>query len=209
MYTLCGDMYPRSHSLILRLLGGGHLVRLPLIIFVLSILSLFLAYPLSADMIVELDLDGQLGNGPDTIAVSPGDSIAVDVWIKGDQFGGFFWSFGCYLIDSGVLDLIDAEVFPLTWTPLPITETGDTVFVSAWDPWLSGVPGPTLQAASVTYEVAAESGFGILKTDLSRSFYMIYGFTATFDDYVGAHVTIQGTTGIEESSWGDIKQLFR
>ncbi len=182
-------------------------MRLPLIILLLA--STILLHPLLADMIVELDLDGQIGNGPDSLYASLGDSLIVDVWIQGDGFGNGFWFFGCVILDNGALDLVEGDILlSLPWTPLPITETGDTVLVSAFAQ-VPGLPGPLLHAATLIYEVAAESGFGNLDVDLTNSFYMIWNFTARFDNYVGAHITIQGPTGIEESSWGEVKNLFR
>lgn len=178
--------------------------------FYILLASTILVCPLSADMIVELDVDGQFGNGPDTLIVSQGDSLIVDVWIEGDGFGQSFGSFGVYIVDNGALTLTGGEIIPPSWSPLvPISETGDTVIVAAYDPFLVGLPGPSEHAASLVYEVAAESGIGSLEVDLTRSLYAVDFSFASFDGSVGAHVEIQGTSAAGESSWGNVKQLFR
>ncbi|MFH1279185.1 MAG: hypothetical protein ABIK65_12495 [Candidatus Eisenbacteria bacterium] len=52
-------------------------------------LLLSLNSPALAEQIVELDLDGVPGNGPDTAYVSGGSAVPVDVWFRGgDTFIG-------------------------------------------------------------------------------------------------------------------------
>ena len=154
-------------------------------------------------------MDGQFGNGPDSLIVSHGDSLIVDVWIEGDGFGPDFIGFGVFIVDNGTLDLVTGEVYPSSWTPLPITEDGDTVYTGAFDMSLSGIWVSPFHAASLVYEVAAESGFGSLEVDLINSIWHDNFAIVTFDGSVGAHLEIQGTSATGESSWGDVKQLFR
>jgi len=179
--------------------------------------SLFLIFPLlawrtaGADMLVELDVDSQVGNGPDTIVVTPEDSVVTDVWIVGDDWGpSVFWYFGIYVVDNGALDFLGGEILlPPPWQSDPIAESGDTVFVWAYDLTLQGDPGPALKVARLLYRTANEEGIGTLGVDLAESFYMLYFATWRFTSYVGAQVVIEGTTGTDRTTWGAIKTLFR
>ena len=62
--------------------------------------------PTAADRIAELDLDGVIGNGPDTIDVAPGALFEVEAWISE---GCGLNSIVLVFCDDGYLEFVDAE----------------------------------------------------------------------------------------------------
>jgi hypothetical protein len=175
---------------------------------VLLICAVVLILPgaLRADMIVELDLNGSLGDGPDSASVAAGDSVQVDVWIIGDDF--VMDIFGIYVVDNGLLDMMGAEIaLPGTWVSL-ILESGDTVMVGAANQSNEPPSGPSLQVMSVLYR-AEGVGTAALVVDLERSCYGYFEADERFTGYVGAVVEIVPPTSTGSRSWGSIKTMFR
>jgi hypothetical protein len=175
---------------------------------VLLICAVVLVLPgaLRADMVVELDLNGSLGDGTDSAAVALGDSLRVDVWIVGDDF--VMDIFGIYVVDNGLLDMLEAEIaLPGTWLGL-VFESGDTVMVGAANQSNEPPSGPSLHVMRVLYR-AEGVGTAALVVDLERSCYGYFEADERFTGYVGAVIDIAPPTSTEDRSWGSIKSLFR
>jgi len=181
--------------------------------FGVLILVLFLSgAALAQDLAVELDLDGTTGNGPDTVLVDPGDSVQVDVWVVYDNEPGYenWLYFYIYLTDNGLLDLLGADmVIPPPWETAYVTENGDTVLVSAWDPAFPFGADPPLRVFSVHFGALQGSGVALLDVDLERSLWSYWETPERFVRYVGSVVVIGEPTSAKQSSWGAVKGLFR
>jgi hypothetical protein len=176
---------------------------------VLLICAVVLVLPgaLRADMVVELDLNGFLGDGPDSVAVALGDSLQVDVWIVGDDFP--IDHFAICMTDDDLLDVLGAEiVLPWPWVPWHVYENGDTIVVAAHILNHPCEPGPTLHGARVSYRAAGE-GNAPIEVDLKRSRYQCFDPSYSFTGYIGAVVEIVPPTSTGSRSWGSIKSLFR
>jgi hypothetical protein len=180
--------------------------------YALPFLTLLTAVPALAqiDLAVELDLDGTIGNGPDTVYIDPGDSVLVDVWVV--EVGGpwyTWWNFfGIYIVDNGLLDSLKAEmVLPPNWDGISY-EHGDTLYVFAVDLAFLSDPSPPTRVYALAYGAFQGSGAAFLDVDLDRSFWGPFEFYP-FVGYVGAVVVIGEPTRAEQSSWGAVKRLFR
>jgi len=184
--------------------------------YVILLLVFFMAAPAMAqdrNLMVELDLDGVTGNGPDTILVAPKDSVVVDVWVvwEGEAQHAGWDGFQIFIVDNGHLDFVDAELLmPSHWVPGTISESGDTVWISAFDFIFSGSPDPPQQVFIVLYQASLESGIASLGVDLEWSNWSAtWGPLVAFTGYVGATVVIDEPTSTEQTSWGGVKRLFR
>ncbi|MBM3321750.1 MAG: hypothetical protein FJY73_13890 [Candidatus Eisenbacteria bacterium] len=177
---------------------------------ILGLLAFLVCGPISAEMLVVLDMDGELGNGPDSVFVEPQDSIAVAVWLVGDLLGADFYGFAVFVVDNGPLAFLGGEILtPAPWVS-DLSENGDTVSIVAMHPTLGGSPEGTFLVAILQYVAAAEETLGELGVDLARSGFAVdFGPTCFFDDFVGAKIMIGGNTATEQPTWGAIKTLFR
>jgi len=173
------------------------------------------ALPAAGEHVAELDLDGVIGNGPDTIDIEPGALFEVDAWITE---GCGLNSIGLvFCNEDGYLDFVDAEYNYLSsWTHNP----PDTMYVSgcvrmvATD-WTAGCVGffPPRRFATLTYLTADESAVSHLEIDGENSGW--FGpcfcdppYTGYFENTTGAVIRI-GSTETRTDSWGSIKTLFR
>ncbi|MFH1279850.1 MAG: hypothetical protein ABIK65_15895 [Candidatus Eisenbacteria bacterium] len=104
-------------------------MRLAAALFAL-VLSLLLAALAFAEFNVELDLNGNVGDGPDLIEVMVSDYITGDLWILGDEpIYGVDWGICNY---DGALEFQGVEyVLPLEWLSTPPVP-GECVLLSAW-----------------------------------------------------------------------------
>jgi len=162
---------------------------------------------------VALDLDGTVENGPDTLLVASGDTVNVDVWVRGS---GGEWDF-LYLVQialcnpDGTLEYVGwtlgADVAAClgleTWTN---QEEGCVTMRGNGSYSFCGIPAPFL-FAEVIYRVAGEGPVGELLVDLTRSGWWD-GTTGSFVDGIGGVVEIRPTSA-ENSSWTSVKALFR
>jgi hypothetical protein len=162
---------------------------------------------------VELDLDGTVENGPDTLLVATGDTVNVDVWVRGS---GGEWDY-IELVQVTLCNP-DGALEYLGWTL-----GGDVAWCLGTHPWSNqdeecvtmrgdgsfhfcGIPAPFL-FAEVMFRVAGEEGFGEVTVDLARSGWW-FGSEGYFVDGIGGVVEIRPTSA-ERSSWTSVKALFR
>jgi len=161
---------------------------------------------------LELDLDGVLGNGPDTAWVSQGECFDVDVWATGEGRG-------LYLVQATVCNVDEAldwcgwEVGPIAEECMLIdtltTVSGPCVTVLGNGGFLFCATSPPFLFATMTYMAAGDEVLASMTIDLGNSIWIDDAYTiGSFVDGISAFVQI-GTTAVVESSWGSIKNLFR
>jgi len=179
----------------------GRLVGLAFVL----LLPLSTAYGIPS---VELDLDGTVGNGPDTVSVNPGDPVSIDVWITG--IGEPLVFFNVHVCNPGGELAFQSGSYsvPAAWYTEPLVETASCVEMAAWDPdFITVMPIPRL-VGDLVYQVSqpgttADLTFGYAVFE-DQSF-----MGGTFQATIGATVLIGGPTPVESPSWSSIKQLFR
>jgi len=170
--------------------------------------------PALAEQIVELDLDGVMGNGPDTVEVEAGDLLSVDVWFRGEPALLAWWVTICH--PDGGLVLCDYEDYiPDSWTLTPLhapfpdcDAAGATNFnfdcLVMWQP---------TRVLTIVYQAGSAGGPTSLVVDELESGWLDPCVSdqldwATVDDVIGATVLV-GTTDTESPNWGSVKKLFR
>jgi len=177
-------------------------------IFVIALVAVLLvASGTAAEQIVELDLDGILGNGPDTVAVLVGDDVPVDIWFIGDN-GLLGWT-AVICNPDGALEFQEVVYHtPDYWVqeppsfPLP----GCVELYSSggieWEP-------QPLHGATITYHAAVDQAIGELVVNIEMSFYLdTYLNYGPPDGSVPAFIRI-GPTAADRPTWGSVKRLFR
>jgi hypothetical protein len=181
--------------------------------FVAAAAVLLMAGASFAGLSVEVDLDGQLGNGPDFITVAPSDYIQANIWIIGDA--PCCWVFGMFLCNYDHSLEFQGFVFndpgggwgsPPVQPPTPegcITLQGqnfDFDIPMCW-PWMIG---------TVTYHAAVEHSLDELFLGEGSGVLTVSFTTVSFDNNGTVVARIQiGDTGVEETNWGAVKNLFR
>ena len=174
-----------------------------------AVLGIFLLTVVAfAEQIVELDLDGVLGNGPDTIDVAVGAEVDVDVWLLG---GNPLFSFDLVLCNpGGTVEYQGTEYHaPPAWTVYPPEFSQiDCVRILGVD-WSYEPFGQPAHTATITYWTTTEDAFAVIEVDSENS-EVIYAdlSLAPIDSTVRAHIRI-GPTATECPTWGSIKKLFR
>ncbi len=161
------------------------------------------------DLSIELDGDNILGNGPDTLIVSPFSSVPIDVHVTG--LSVIVISANFTLSHSG----------PATWNPYShatgwttqpdqhyggndwLIQATDFAFQGLYPPFLHGTAHYTFDGpvGLVTVSIVEPTGW------LGSQFITNY-----FVNNIGLTFGIDSEdppTATEESSWGAVKQLFR
>lgn len=176
-----------------------------------TLFSTFATFATAQPYTIELDLDGILGNGPDTLSATVGDYIDVDVWIFGEGE-----------------DLIGADFSICNANGSLEFQSFVPVDVASWSNWMgntgpgcrkiqagtfSGVPVLTVPFLHgvVTYRCAVDATISSIAIDLdplASDWFTSSLARGPFDSFVGASVIV-GATAIEENDWGAIKTLFR
>ncbi len=159
---------------------------------------------------VEFDLDGVVGNGPDIIAVTVSDYIAVDVWITGDPHPLLFVAITMCNLDGSLEFQGFQYAFGLPWTAYPPDINGPCVLLRTVDFSFTNWKMTPVLFGTAMYHAAVDASLDDLAIDADNSaWFSLYGITGIFTDNVGASVQIGGVTSTEESSWGGVKSLFR
>ncbi len=156
----------------------------------------------------ELDLDGVVGNGPDTIQVAVGEIISVDVWVLGPTP---IISAGITLCNiDGALEFQGAASnLPATWTVSPMWVPGPCKSLSATDFSFSNPVSLPRLFHTFTYHAAVDQALASIRLDLNLSGWMNSSLeSGLFSSSVDGSVQI-GSTGISRIGWGKIKSLFR
>lgn len=181
---------------------------------IIAVISIGVAFaiPHTQEYFVELDLDGQLGNGPDVGAAAVGDTIAVEVWMVGEGCG-LLGSWFTLCNDSGSLNFIEITTdFEPPWIEEPPTVAGTCVSHLAIDFTFSApIPIP-FHHGTILYRVANEQPLSEIEIDSANgaSGYVDFctGLGGTFEGGTGCTIVV-GATETETEDWGAIKNLFR
>ncbi|MBM3321533.1 MAG: hypothetical protein FJY73_12745 [Candidatus Eisenbacteria bacterium] len=179
----------------------------------LGAVALVLIWPLAArgqDFGVEVDLDGQLGNGPDTVVVGAGDSVTAEVWIE-DHDGMIIYLLVRLCNHDRYLSFTSGTYMLWgTWEGQPIVADSECVTFEAIT---FSEPGPpAYHVGSATYTAAVEGATAELSVDLEGSLYCNGELVCDQFAYaVRAYVRVEPgePTASEQPTWGTIKGLFR
>lgn len=159
---------------------------------------------------VEIDLDGELGNGPDTMEVAVGDFVDASIWFVGGEDAAM--SFNTIICADSALDYHSTvyETPSCMTTYPPEFPLPDCVSLAATDFCFSCYYQP-FELATVTYQAITEDFPVALEVDLANSSYFSCEIfeSVTPDSTVDAYVRILPTTSTGRSSWGSVKALFR
>lgn len=168
-----------------------------------------------ATEMVELDLDGVLGNGPDTLAVAAGDFVPVNVWFVGD---GSLLAFDMYICNpEGAMVFLElAYLTPGTWTNEdPEEAPGGCVKFFSLDMGFDGMGQPA-GVATATYWAAADNAIAEVAVGDGTEFLALLPgggiASGAIDGSVSAFVRIGdpgSPTGTRETTWSSVKGLFR
>ncbi len=157
---------------------------------------------------VELDLDGQMGNGPDTLSASIGDYIRGDIWVLGPTP---ILSFGFTLcnLDGSLEHQGSVSNVPATWTVSTTGLPGHCMDLTATDFTFSDPVSLPWLFHTITYQAAVDQTLASLQIDLNLSGWLNTSLeSGFFSSSVGGSVQI-GSTEVYGTEWGKIKSLFR
>jgi len=165
--------------------------------------------PARAEQIAEVDLDGVMGNGPDTVEVSTGDLVQVDLWLAN---GPDLIAFDCVVCEPlGILAFQNAQYHTVGgWIDMSpaILGSGCTELGSA-DYGNSPIQQPWA-IVSLFYSVTASEGFGEIAVDTTNTTLWYSGITqGTVDVAVSSFVRVSPTTSTVQRTWSSIKSFFR
>ncbi len=161
-----------------------------------------------SEYVAELDVDGQLGNGPDTVSVGVGQEIWTSVWLHGPQ-GLFGFEVVVCNPDHSLQYASATYNVPESWTMPPGWPPYGCGDLWAIDFTFSQPIALSWKIGEVRFVAALDQSLAILNVILEESGWLSTGYaTGHVDDYVGAVVQV-GSTATDESSWGAIKTLFR
>jgi hypothetical protein len=160
--------------------------------------------------VVELDGDGIIGNAPDTLFAEVEDQIPVSLWIVGfaPENPGILGFRIAVCTDTAFVDF-EEGVYTLgaTWGTTPVVAEGACAIfdgVSYYEPeyW-------QFQVGVATYRAVAPAGIASVIVDTEESEYLdgeavVGQFAAAYALYVQI-----ASTAAWNSSWGDVKRLFR
>lgn len=157
---------------------------------------------------VELDLDGQVGNGPDHMGAGVSDYIDVNVWIMGSGAPLFSSYFMLCNLDGSLEFQGFTSMIPPPWTHTP-PQTGTVCFQMQDTDFTYSAPiAVPFQQGVVTYHCAVNGSLGDITIDTSASGWFTSGFESGFYQAINASVQIGGTA-TEQTVWGSVKELFR
>jgi len=157
---------------------------------------------------VELDVDGILGNGPDTVAAGVGDTVRVEVYVHHNVPQGrlcHVWVPLC--AEQVVPDSIEFWTEP--W--VNYTAPADTclgLYGSDVPNFCDNQIDSPVHLASAWYVVGGCPG--TVRVDDLDSYWIDSDFNAgAFSGSIPVWLCAGTPTGTSESSWGSIKVLFR
>jgi hypothetical protein len=172
----------------------------------------------SAQFRVELDVDGFIGEGPDTLDVDVGTLVAVDVWWVCDEPRELLFMETVICDSGGGLEYASYE-YQLdqcqpgiaTWTP-QFPEPNCVLLRSQYlesAKQMMWCMTPVLQATLV-YRAADDRGIQRLSVDEGHSMCVDSGFDTYYaEGSIGAVIRVGEETSITGTRWGTVKQLFR
>jgi len=172
------------------------------------VMALLVAAPaLAGTAVVELDLDGIFGNGPDLWMPANGDSVDVDVILYGDPPPANICSFLISIRATGGVECVRCSYrTPAGWrTALP--RNGDAMVLQGMDPtFLSPLPIPAVLATLTLRAGASPSGSGLFIDD--SSWYATATGNHIHPAVDGGAIEIDALSS-RDASWGVVKDAFR
>ncbi len=171
-------------------------------------LLLLLADVVVAEQAAELDLDGILGNGPDTTSVPLGTTVEVDVWLVG---GDPLWGFQIMVCNADGNLQFESVVYNTSpsWTNFPPEfPSPNCVTITAADFTSDPLPQPDM-VATMIYTAIVDHSLAELSVDKDSSSVLYQDIVPRqIEVSVDAFVQI-GAIGTNQSTWGNVKTLFR
>jgi len=173
-------------------------------------IGLWLFVPcVSGQTYVELDADGILGNGPDSVWATVGDTVRIEVYVQYDfeMIGGLL----CYVRvslcgDCAVLDSI--RFWPGWGCSLVPADSCILLIGNDMVNFCDTHIFPPVHFTSIYYVVHGCPCW--VQVDESDSYWIDSGGDyGVFSGSVPIHLCVGSPTGTAESSWGSVKALFR
>ncbi|MBN1827245.1 MAG: hypothetical protein JW958_13385 [Candidatus Eisenbacteria bacterium] len=172
------------------------------------VIGLLIAAPIFAQTaVIELDIDGVSGNGPDLWMPSIGDSVDVDVLLYGDPPPDDVCSFFISVFAAGDVECARCVYrTPPGWrTTTP--RNGDGLLLQGMDPtFTSPLQMPAVIATLTLRASVVASGSG-LHIDESSWFATATG-NRIYPAVDGGAIEIEALAA-EKSSWSDLKRAYR
>ena len=156
--------------------------------------------------LIEVDLDGVFGNGPDTLTVPQGTPVTITIWFDGDVLLLAFAVAACGL-DSANVAL--AEHLSTWWiNNIPLNANGCVLFVASTIDILY-LPLPSA-VAEITYVANLDPGVYPIEIDPLQSYWYDNSLNeVTIDSFIPGYLLVTEATSTSVGSWGDVKNLFR
>ena len=172
------------------------------------ILTLFL-WPVASfgENLIEVDLDGVFGNGPDTLTVSQGTPVTITIWFSGDDVVLISFAVAPCGLDS--VNIAQVEHLITWWFENnPIIADGCVYLEAAAANFLFlSLPSAV---AEITYVANLDPGLYPIEIDPLQSHWYDTSFNeVTIDSFIPGYLLVTEATGTSEGSWGDVKNLFR
>ena len=158
---------------------------------------------------IEIDLDGVLGNGPDTLLAAVGDTVEADIWIvPAPPPGRFLILFVIPVCEQGGGLTFESGTVQVDWDTVFVATAESCASFGGYDLSFDILDTPPFLAASSRYVVTGASS-SHLSVDLENSEWDDDDFDIRqFDSFVGAVVQVN-TTATTSVRWGQLKELFR
>ncbi len=157
---------------------------------------------------IEMDGDGILGNGPDFVTTAPGDTVFIDFYVAGQASAVYSANF---TIKWSGPAWWNGYTHATDWTTPGVTDMPQWPLIQATDYTLTGLIPPFLHGTArytyigpvndVTVSIITPNGW-------FDSSYTSGVFTNNTGLTFGIGIE-DPPTSTEESSWSDVKQLFR
>ncbi len=176
-------------------------------ILALSIATILPSTAVSAQYSIEMDGDGILGNGPDYVAAAPSSTVPIDVYVTGQASAVYSANFTIHWIGPGswipYAHATGWTTSPDQGTWWPLIQATDFTFTGLVPPFLHGTARFTYDGPVnlVTVSIIAPNGW-------FDSSYTSGVFTNNTGITFGIGID-DPPTATEESSWSDIKEMFR
>ncbi|MFH1279385.1 MAG: hypothetical protein ABIK65_13520 [Candidatus Eisenbacteria bacterium] len=172
---------------------------------------LFLPSSGSANPLIELDVDGIPGNGPDTIHVGVGETFDVGAWVYPDNNG--LASAAVYLEDAeGTFLFEDIQFFPPEgWVSyLVYTDSVTVLFAVGTMPPLSCIFSPW-RIAVLTFRSMVDEACGtlIVQEGVSSCIWCNIFDCEWVVPSIEPTICVGAPTSTAGSTWGRVKKLFR
>lgn len=193
---------PRTFDLVTHVAGG-----------IALLLLLAAACPAEAQApILELDVDGVMDNGPDHVAMAVGDTLAIDVWVYGEE-NTMVSIQHTLCADETFLQYLSYVYFPeysSTWTCSPIAMLPGGCVSAVATQFNFGEYYPLPVYFGIAY-YRAWAPTSLTEVAIDSTGYFDWQFNSgSMSDAIGLTVEItDGTTSTQTGSWSAVKELFR